>query len=121
MPYLVPKSELSVTKARKVKGKNVVQPPKKKQCVAASFVAASSFRPKSKRPAPITRRPSCRAAAAHTSDDIGDITEDANDEDVTEIPPPAFHARYQTTRKLLAVRERKYPELKFPSVPPVDN
>ncbi|CAE5960320.1 unnamed protein product [Arabidopsis arenosa] len=115
IPVLVPKSEPGATKTRKVKAKNFVQPPKKKHCGVAS-----SSRPKSKHPTPITRRPSRRAAAARTSDDIEDITGDANDEDVAEIPPPAFLARYQANRKLIAIRERKYPELKFSSVPSVN-
>ncbi|CAD5324603.1 unnamed protein product [Arabidopsis thaliana] len=60
------------------------------------------------------------SAAGQTEENFLE-TSDLQDGDVTEIVPPPFLSRYQENHRLLSARDRKYPELKFPSETPYSN
>jgi len=94
--------------SKKTKSKVSALTQRKRQCTAAS----AKFR--SKAPAPALRHLSSRksnrsASAAEQSEELVRDSSDLQDGDVTEIAPPLFLFFYRENRRLLVVRDRKYP------------
>ncbi|KAG7559036.1 Integrase catalytic core [Arabidopsis thaliana x Arabidopsis arenosa] len=119
---LIPKSEPGVSVSKKSKPKTSAPVPRKKSCTGAS-----SSKAKSKPPVQplrrLSRRTTNRSAPVDYNDveDITDAVDLQDGEDVEEIPPPLFLSRYQENRRILFLRDRKYPELKLPSDSPYND
>ncbi|EOA13348.1 hypothetical protein CARUB_v10026382mg [Capsella rubella] len=119
--HRIPKIEPEVS--NKVNPKVTSQPPRKKQCTRGSTSKAkakASTIPSRRLPHLAAARPSFRE-----TEDVEEITAaqphrkpDLSDSDVEEVDPSSFLTRYVTNQRLVAGRDRNYPELKTPSTVP---